>query len=112
MLALRPLTKPSWLCGDRWFLFSALKSLKVNNNLVNIIEKWGILEEYAGEKLGFYRLLDRGDKAEIRVQTGRIGYVEQFDSLEDENLKKILDFCRKRGFIELSEHIRDEDFFK
>ncbi len=80
--------------------------------MVNIIQEWSILEEYAGEKLGFYRTLDRGDRAEIRVQTGRIGYIKQFDSLEDANYKKIVDFCRKRGFIELSEHIRDEDFFR
>jgi hypothetical protein len=34
-----------------------LKSLEVNNNLVNIIEDWHVLEEYAGEKLGFFQLL-------------------------------------------------------
>jgi hypothetical protein len=41
--------------------------------LVNIIEDWDVLEEYAGEKLGFYQLLKRDGKCEIRVQTGRVG---------------------------------------
>ena len=34
-------------------------------NLVNIIEDWDVLEEYAGEKLGFYRLLANNGKSEI-----------------------------------------------
>jgi hypothetical protein len=32
--------------------------------LVNIIEDWDILEEYAGEKLGFYQLLADHGKIE------------------------------------------------
>jgi hypothetical protein len=35
--------------------------------LVNIIEDWDALEEYAGEKLGFYQLLANGIKSEIGV---------------------------------------------
>jgi hypothetical protein len=27
------------------------------NKLVNVIEDWAVLEEYGGEKLGFYQLL-------------------------------------------------------
>jgi hypothetical protein len=80
--------------------------------VVNLIEDWKILEEYAGEKLGFYQLLKRDEKAEIRVQTGRIGFVKQYEDLNDKELKEILDFCQKRRFIQISEHIRDEEFFK
>ena len=80
--------------------------------MVNIIEDWGVLEEYAGEKLGFYQLLKRDEKCEIRVQTGRVGFVRQYDDLNDKELNEILDFCRKRRFIQISEHIRDEEFFK
>jgi hypothetical protein len=32
---------------------------------VNIIEDWDVLEEYAGEKLGFYRLLAKDGKIEF-----------------------------------------------
>jgi len=32
---------------------------------VNIIEDWTVLEEYAGEKLGFYQLLANNGKIEL-----------------------------------------------
>jgi hypothetical protein len=35
----------------------SLQDLQGDNNLVNIIEDWDVLEEYAGEKLGFYQFL-------------------------------------------------------
>ena len=33
--------------------------------MVNLVEDWEILEEYAGEKLGFYQLLDCDEKIEF-----------------------------------------------
>jgi serine phosphatase RsbU (regulator of sigma subunit) len=41
--------------------------------LVNLIEDWDVLEEYAGEKLGFFQLLATDGMFEVRVQTGRVG---------------------------------------
>jgi hypothetical protein len=35
----------------------SLQDVQGDNKLVNIIEDWDVLEEYAGEKLGFYQLL-------------------------------------------------------
>ncbi|MFA5571504.1 MAG: hypothetical protein WDA42_00225 [Candidatus Bathyarchaeia archaeon] len=43
-----------------------------------MIEDWDVLEEYAGEKLGFYQLLSNDGIIEIRVQTGRIDYKKEF----------------------------------
>ena len=80
--------------------------------MVNLIEDWDVLEEYAGEKLGFYQLLASDDLFEIRVQTGRVGFIKEFENGDDKFLTKILDFCRKHGYIRISEHLRDEDFFK
>jgi hypothetical protein len=80
--------------------------------VVNIIEDWEVLEEYAGEKLGFYQLFKRDGKCEIRVQTGRVGFVRQYEDLNDKELIEILGFCKKRRYIQISEHVRDEDFFK
>jgi len=48
--------------------------------VVNIIEDWGVLEEYAGEKLGFYQLLANDGMFEIRVQTGRVGFKREFEN--------------------------------
>jgi hypothetical protein len=79
---------------------------------VNIIEDWEVLEEYAGEKLGFYQLLASDGKFEIRVQTGRVGYKKEFESGNDPLLIRILDFCKKHRYIRVSEHVRDEEFFK
>ncbi len=80
--------------------------------MVNLIEDWDVLEEYAGEKLGFYQLLGNDETFEIRVQTGRLGFRKEFEKADDPLLNKILDFCRKRRYIRISEHLRDEEFFK
>ncbi len=80
-------------------------------NLVNIIEDWGVLEQYAGEKLGFYQILEDDGSVEIRVQTGRIGYKKGLE-LDDPLLKRILEFCAKRRYIQVTGHLRDEEFFK
>ena len=80
--------------------------------MVNLIEDWDVLEEYAGEKLGFYQLLSNDGIIEIRVQTGRIGYKKEFTVGNDPLLTKILDFCKKRRYIQISENMRDDQFFK
>ena len=71
-----------------------------------------MLEEYAGEKQGFYQLLAVDGAIEIRVCTGRLGFRKEFESGKDELLTRILDFCKSKKFIRISENIRDELFFK
>ena len=80
--------------------------------MVNLVEEWEILEEYAGEKLGFYQLLDCDGKIEVRVSTGKIGFKKESERADDPQLTKILAFCKRRQFIQISENIRDEAFFK
>ncbi len=80
--------------------------------MVNIIEDWDILEEYAGEKLGFYQLLANDGMFEIRVQTGKVGFKKEFENGNDLLLSKILDFCRKHRYIQVTQTARDEQFFK
>jgi hypothetical protein len=83
-----------------------------DNKVVNIIEDWDVLAEYAGEKLGFYQLFSNDGIIEIRVQTGRIGFKREFESSSDPLLNKIMDFCRKHRYIQISENMRDDQFFK
>jgi hypothetical protein len=83
-----------------------------DNKVVNIIEDWDVLAEYAGEKLGFYQLLDNDGKIEIRVQTGRVGFKKEFEFGNDKLLNEILDFCKKRRYIRVAENMRDDQFFK
>lgn len=80
--------------------------------MVNIVEDWDVIEEYAGEKIGFYQLLANDGMFELRVQTGRVGFKREFDNGNDPLLTKILDFCRKQRYIRVSQKLRDEEFFK
>jgi len=80
--------------------------------LVNLVEDWEILEQYSGEKLGFYQILAIDGSFEIRVMTGRLGFKGEFKDGNDPLLNRILDFCKKHRFIQVSLHLRDEEFFK
>jgi serine phosphatase RsbU (regulator of sigma subunit) len=80
--------------------------------LVNLIEDWDVLEEYAGEKLGFYQLLATDGMFEIRVQTGRVGFKREFENGNAPLLNKILDFCKRHRYIRVTQKLRDEEFFK
>jgi hypothetical protein len=57
----------------------SLQDVLGDNRLVNIIEDWDALAEYAGEKLGFYQILSNDGIIEIRVQAGRIGFEREFE---------------------------------
>jgi hypothetical protein len=80
--------------------------------LVNIVEDWEVLEEYAGDKQGFYQVLGEGEAVEIRIAIGRLGFKKEFESKNDALLNRILAFCKTRKFIRISENVRDEFFFK
>lgn len=80
--------------------------------MVNIVEDWEVLEEYAGDKQGFYQVLGEGEAVEIRIAIGRLGFKKEFESKNDALLNRILAFCKTRKFIRISENVRDEFFFK
>ncbi len=90
----------------------SLQDVQGEHKLVNLIEDWDVLEEYAGEKLGFYQLLATDGMFEIRVQTGRVGFKREFENGNDPLLNKILDFCRRHRYIRVTQKLRDEEFFK
>jgi len=68
--------------------------------MVNLVDDWEVLEEYAGEKLGFYQLLGVDGAIEIRVCTGRLGFRKEFESGKDELLMRIQDFCKSKNSSE------------
>ena len=80
--------------------------------MVNLVEEWEILEEYAGEKLGFYQILDSDGKIEVRVLTGKLGFKKEYERPDDAELAKILAFCKRHQFIQVSQNVRDDYFFK
>ncbi len=80
--------------------------------MVNLVEDWKILEEYTGEKLGFYQILKDDGKFEIRVLTGKVGFRKSYERADDKELQDIQDFCKRHQFIQVSQNIRDDYFFK
>ena len=81
--------------------------------MVNLVEDWEVLEEYAGDKQGFYQILEGyAEAVEIRVAIGRLGFKKEFENKEDTLVNRILSFCKFRSFIKVSENVRDEFFFK
>jgi len=79
--------------------------------LVNLVEEWEALEDYAGDKQGFYQVL-ADEAVEIRVAIGRLGFKKEFDNKGDMLLNRILTFCKSRNFIKINKNVRDEFFFK
>ena len=80
--------------------------------MVNLVEDWKVLEDYAGDKLGYYQILYGAKGVEIRVNVGRLGFKKEFESAKDPLLSSILSFCNSQEYIKVSENIRDDYFFK
>ena len=81
--------------------------------MVNLVEDWEVLEEYAGDKQGFYQILEGyAEAVEIRVAVGRLGFKKEFESAEDPLLSRILSFCNSQKYVKVSENVRDDFFFK
>jgi len=80
--------------------------------LVNIVEDWEVLEEYAGDKQGFYQILYGAKGVEIHIAVGRLGFKKILESAEDPLLSQILSFCNSQKYIQVSENVRDEFSFK
>lgn len=80
--------------------------------MVNLVDEWEVLEQYAGDKQGFYQLIYGGKGVEIRVAVGRLGFKDDFESGKDPLLNRILSFCSAQSYIKVSENIRDDFFFK
>lgn len=80
--------------------------------MVNLVEEWEVLENYAGDKQGFYQVLGDSEAVELRVAIGRLGFRKEFDNKAVPLLNRILSFCKSRKFIKISANVRDEFFFK
>jgi hypothetical protein len=80
--------------------------------MVNLVDDWDLLEEYAGDKLGYYQLLGNDGLVEIRVVSGKIAFKKEFKNPQDPLLTRILNFCTSHRYIAISKTVRDEFFFK
>ena len=80
--------------------------------MVNLVEDWEVLEEYAGDKQGYYQILYSANGVEVRVAVGRLGFKNEFESGKDPLLNRILSFCQSQRYVKISENVRDEMFFR
>jgi len=80
--------------------------------LVNLVEDWKVLEEYAGFKRGFYQILHGEKSTEVRLKVGELGFIKKFTDKEDPLLNSILNFCKTNHYIEVSNNIMDQFFFE
>ena len=81
--------------------------------MVNVIEEWEDFEKYAHDKVGFYQILGVDKNIEVRILTGKAGFIKEFKDARDTLLTTILEFCEgERSFLRVGQAIRDEIFFK
>ena len=80
--------------------------------MVDLVEDWEVLEDYAGDKRGFYQILGNDEPVEIRMNVGRVGFTREFKTRADPLCNRILAFCKLHKYIMVSRSIRDELFFK
>ena len=67
--------------------------------MVNLVEDWEVLEEYAGDKQGFYQILGDAESVKIRVAIGRLGFKKEFENKGGTLLNRILAFCKSRRIL-------------
>jgi len=77
-----------------------------------LVEDWEIMEEYAGDKQGFYQIIAGGKGVEIRLAVGKLGFKKSFDDSKDPLLDRIIRFCGFQNYVKVSENVRDDYFFK
>jgi len=81
-------------------------------SLVNIVEDWENIEDQTKWcRYGIYQIHEELDGVEVRVRVGQFGYKKTFQSKDDKELNRILDFCKHEGFIKVLGTVPDEFFF-
>ncbi len=71
--------------------------------MVNLVEEWETLEEYAGDKQGFYQILYGARGVEVRVAVGRLGFRNEFENPKDPLLNRIISFCSSQRYAKVTE---------
>ena len=81
--------------------------------MVNLVEDWADIEDYAQRcRYGSYQTRETVDGTEIRVHVGKFGYIHVFQDPEDQQLQRIIKFCRAEDFIKILGNIPDEQLFQ
>ena len=79
--------------------------------MVSITEDWLGFEGYAQHcRVGTYQIKAVVDGVEVRVKAGKLGFIGVYADQDHVDLKRIVKFCRSRGFIRVEQSIADELF--
>lgn len=79
--------------------------------MVSVTYDWNGFKAYSENcRVGTYQIKQVENGFQIRVQTGRLGFVENFKNEEDEKLHGIVKFCKLHGFILVDHSVPDEQF--
>jgi len=89
--------------------------------MVNIVEDWKEMAEYASyasrQTARAYQVIEfetreKKKKYLLRVQVGKFGFEQEFQALDDPLLEQITRYCVDRKFLNVSNIVQDDDFFK
>lgn len=70
------------------------------------------MEDYAEyTRIGLYQITETLDGTEIRVLTGRFGFIKTFKNPKDAQLERIKKFCEHNRFIEVIDNVPEDRFF-
>lgn len=84
--------------------------------MVNIVEDWEEMEQYASHAsyatARAYQTEKVNNKVHIRVLVGKFGFEKDFSDLYDPLLARILAFCNASKFLSVDKTVPDDQFFK
>jgi len=80
--------------------------------LVNLVEDWEDIEDQTKWcRYGVYQIRETVDGVEVRVRIGQFGYKKTFQNKEDQQLTRIMEFCKQEDFIKVLGTVPDDFFF-
>ena len=83
--------------------------------LINLVEDWREMEDYASRAshvtVRAFQTEEKESKTRVRVLVGRFGYEKEFNT-NDNLLNQILEYCKAGSFLNVGKTIPDEQFFK
>jgi hypothetical protein len=84
--------------------------------LVNIVEDWEEMEQYASRAsyatARAYQREKANNKTCIRVLVGKFGFEKEFPNEEDTLFARIKSFCDAGSFLNVGKTVPDDQFFK
>ncbi|MCJ7614083.1 hypothetical protein MUO71_04900 [Candidatus Bathyarchaeota archaeon] len=59
-----------------------------------------------------YQVMAEEKKTVVRVASGRIGFIKQFDNPKDPLINRIIKFCKSQSYVKLVNGVEPDQFFE